>query len=172
MSEENKGPYNKLKMKLYLARIIFHIIDTVKLVHHLGRSVVPVIDQGQIEGGLAQGIGWVTLEDLVFDQLGQLQSDNLSTYKLPNGNFLPDKFELEFIEDIHGNCGPLGSKAVGEPPLMYGIAAFFAINKAIDAFLEQQGDNQTRHQHEVVSPMTPERVLLALYPDTDLTQDK
>lgn len=143
-----------------------YTIDAVKLVHHLGRSIVPGIDIGQIEGGLAQGIGWVTLEELAYDQQGVLQSDSLSTYKLPDSGFLPDRFDVEFIEDASGSSGPLGSKAVGEPPFMYGIAAFFAIQKAIDAFVEQQGGDRRNHRHEVVSPITPERVLLALYPET------
>ena len=145
-----------------------YTVDAVKLVHHLGRSIVPGIDIGQIEGGLAQGIGWVTLEELVYDQHGQLKSDSLSTYKLPNGSFLPDRFDIEFIEDTNGSCGPLGSKAVGEPPFMYGIAAFFALQKAIDAFVEQQDGGRRNRQQAVVSPMTPERVLLGLYPDTNL----
>jgi xanthine dehydrogenase large subunit len=145
-----------------------YTIDAVRLVHHLGRSIVPGIDIGQVEGGLAQGIGWVTLEELVYDQHGQLKSDSLSTYKLPNGSFLPDRFDIEFIEDTNGSCGPLGSKAVGEPPFMYGIAAFFALQKAIDAFVEQQDGGRRNRQQAVVSPMTPERVLLGLYPDTNL----
>jgi len=148
-----------------------YTIDAVKLVHHLGRSIVAGVDIGQIEGGLAQGIGWVTLEELVYDQQGQLKSDSLSTYKLPNGGFLPDHFDIEFIEDTHGACGPLGSKAVGEPPFMYGIGAFFALQKAIDAFVEQQVDGKRNCRHEVVSPMTPERVLLALYPDAGFLQE-
>lgn len=147
-----------------------YTIDAVKLVHHLGRSIVPGIDIGQIEGGLAQGIGWVTLEELVYDQQGRLKSDSLSTYKLPNGSFLPDRFDVEFIEDSSGASGPLGSKAVGEPPFMYGIAAFFALQSAIDAFVGQQGGDRNSQQHAVVSPMTPERVLLALYPDAGFEQ--
>lgn len=142
-----------------------YTVDAVKLVHHLGRPIIPAIDRGQVEGGLAQGIGWVTLEDLVYDRHGQLLSDSLSTYKLPNGSFLPDQFNIEFIEDASTPGGPLKSKAVGEPPFMYGIAAFFAIQKAIDAFTEQQSTGNDKSRNEMVSPMTPERVLLALYPD-------
>ncbi|MDA0345766.1 MAG: molybdopterin-dependent oxidoreductase [Verrucomicrobia bacterium] len=133
-----------------------YTIDSAKLVHDLGRGIIRSVDLGQIEGGLAQGIGWVTLEELAFNDEGRLLSHALSTYKAPDGDFLPDDIQVKFLENADNPGGPLGSKAVGEPPFMYGIAAYFALQRAIDAFKIKISD-------EVISPMTPERVLLSLY---------
>ncbi len=141
-------------------------IDSAKLTHDSGRPINPSVDLGQVEGGLAQGIGWVTIEDLAYNEEGELTSQNLSTYKAPDGNFLPDQIEVRFLENArHSGGKPLESKAVGEPPFMYGIAAYFAIQRAIDAFRKQQIGGVDNVIENVVSPLTPERVLIALYPN-------
>jgi len=127
-------------------------------VHDLGRTIIPTVDRGQIEGGLAQGIGWVTLEELKFTEEGRLISHALSTYKAPDAEFMPKVMDLKLLENVDNPGGPLGSKAVGEPPFMYGIAAYFAIRRAVEAYRELDED-------EIYCPMTPEQVLLKLYPD-------
>jgi xanthine dehydrogenase large subunit len=134
-----------------------YTIDAIRLVHDLGRGIVPLIDLGQIEGGLAQGIGWVTLEELAFDEKGRTTSHALSTYKAPDGEFLPDTFDVKFLENVNNEGGPLGSKAVGEPPFMYGMAAYFALRDAVSAFRGKPLGGP------FVSPATPEQVLLGLY---------
>jgi len=137
-----------------------YTIDASRIVHDLGRTIIPTVDRGQIEGGLAQGLGWVTLEELTFTEEGRLTSQALSTYKAPDAEFMPDIMELKLLENVDNPGGPLGSKAVGEPPFMYGIAAFFAIRNAIDAFRPTHNDAK-----EIRCPVTPEQVLLSLYPD-------
>ena len=134
-------------------------IDASRIVHDLGRTIIPTVDKGQIEGGLAQGLGWVTLEELSFNKKGQLLSNALSTYKTPDAEFMPDIMELELLEDADNPGGPLGSKAVGEPPFMYGIAVFFAIRKAIRAFNKNSNLNE-----EIRCPVTCEQTLMSLYP--------
>lgn len=129
-------------------------IDDVYIAHDLGRSINPVVDIGQIEGGLAQGLGWMTLEELAYGEDGRLLSSALSTYKAPDGEFMPD-VHIKWIEDPNPNAVK-GSKAVGEPPLMYGIGVWFALRDAIKAF-------HPTADVPYYSPMTPERVLLALY---------
>jgi xanthine dehydrogenase large subunit len=104
-------------------------IDAVKVVHDLGRSVNKLVDIGQVEGGLAQGLGWMTIEDLQFNEKGQLLSNNLATYKVPDIYFVPEQIEIKFLENADNSPAPYGSKAVGEPPLMYGIGVFFAIRQ-------------------------------------------
>ena len=131
-------------------------IDSVKIVHDLGRPLSELVDRGQIEGGLAQGLGWMTIEDLCFNEKGQLLSGALATYKVPDVYFMPDDIELTFLEDEGNTLGPYGNKAVGEPPLMYGIGVFFAIRCAMRAFRPQK-------EFALASPLTPERVLLQLY---------
>ena len=135
-------------------------LDASRIVHDLGRTIIPTVDRGQIEGGLAQGLGWVTLEELVFTQEGRLTSSALSTYKAPDAEFMPETMELKLLENVENPGGPLGSKAVGEPPFMYGIAAFFAIRKAIQAFSKNEEAGK-----EVRCPVTAEQVLLDLYPN-------
>ncbi|GAN33223.1 MAG: xanthine dehydrogenase [Candidatus Brocadia sp. AMX2] len=133
-------------------------IDSIRIVHDLGRQLSELADRGQIEGGLAQGLGWMTIEDLRFNEKGQLLSGALATYKVPDVYFMPDDIELTLLEDEGNALGPYGNKAVGEPPLMYGIGVFFAIRCAMRAFRPQK-------EFAFVSPLTPERVLLQLYVD-------
>lgn len=135
-------------------------LDASRIVHDLGRTIIPTVDRGQIEGGLAQGIGWVTLEELAFNDEGRITSHALSTYKAPDMEFMPDEMELKLLENVENPGGPLGSKAVGEPPFMYGIAAFFAIRKAIAAYSDLHSFEET-----VRCPVTVEQVLLKLYPE-------
>ncbi len=138
-----------------------YTIDRACITHDLGRTIIPSVDLGQIEGGLAQGIGWMTIEELAYDEEGKLLSQALSTYKAPDANALPDEIAVNFLENVDNPGGPLGSKAVGEPPLMYGIAAYFALKNAIHAYNPAQVS-------ETKAPMTPERVLQLLYQNRKL----
>lgn len=133
-------------------------IDSVKIVHDLGRPLNRRVDMGQIEGGLAQGLGWMTVEDLQYDDRGQLISNALANYKVPDVYFMPDDIQIEFLEDADSKLGPYGSKAVGEPPLMYGIGAFFALRYAMRSFRPDM-------DFPLISPLTPERILMALHPE-------
>lgn len=142
-----------------------YVLDSARVVHDLGRPLIPSVDLGQVEGGLAQGIGWVTLEELSYDNEGRLASNSLSTYKVPDNYFMPDVIDIKFLETDSKRSGPFGSKAVGEPPFMYGIGAYFALKQAISAFRLQQHDDKPTRSKVSLSPMTPERVLLSLYPD-------
>ena len=103
-----------------------------------------------------QGIGWMTIEEIVYNKEGVLLSNALSTYKVPDIYSVPKILELHFLETVEDNLAIFRSKAVGEPPLMYGIGAYFALRNAIKAF-----------NPSVVmpfdAPMTPEKVLMYLY---------
>jgi len=132
-------------------------VEAVKLVHNLGRTINPLVDLGQIEGGLAQGIGWMTLEELAYSEDGKLLSFALSTYKAPDVYCTPE-IEVKFLEGPNPT-GPHGSKAVGEPPLMYGIGAYFAIRDALRAW-------DSSRDYAFDAPATPEKVLLALHGHT------
>jgi xanthine dehydrogenase large subunit len=130
--------------------------DAVKLVHDFGISMNTAIDIGQIEGGVVQGIGWMTIEELMFDKEGRLRSNTLSSYKVPDIYSVPKKIEIEALKTDQDNLAIFKSKAVGEPPLMYGIAAYFALRNAIKAF-------HPAANISFAAPMTPERTLLGLY---------
>jgi xanthine dehydrogenase large subunit len=133
-----------------------YTIDSVKVVHDFGKSLNPVIDLGQAEGGIAQGIGWLTVEEVVHSNEGKLLSNSLSTYKVPDIYAAPKEIEVDFLEDSENQYGPFNSKAIGEPPLMYGIGAYFAILNAMKAFRPEK-------EFEINAPITPEKVLLSLY---------
>ncbi len=130
--------------------------DAVKLVHDFGTSMNPAIDIGQIEGGVVQGIGWMTMEELMFDKEGRLRSNTLSSYKVPDIYSVPKKIEIEALKTEQDNLAIFRSKAVGEPPLMYGIGAYFALRNAIRAF-------NPKAEISFSAPMTPEKTLSALY---------
>jgi len=131
-----------------------YTIDRVGIVHDAGRSLNPVVDMGQLEGGLVQGIGWMTMEELLFSA-GRNLTDTLSTYKIPDILCTPE-IEGHFLEDADNPNAVMRSKAIGEPPLMYGIGAYFALLDALKAF---RPDREAFFH----APMTPERVLMFLH---------
>ncbi|MBO9204979.1 MULTISPECIES: xanthine dehydrogenase molybdopterin binding subunit [Niastella] len=133
-----------------------YTVDSVKVVHDFGSSMNTAVDIGQIEGGIVQGIGWMTMEEVVYDKEGRLRSNALSTYKVPDIYSVPKEIAIDFLQTPHDNLAIFRSKAVGEPPLMYGIGAYFALRNAIRAF------NKKGH-FPFDAPMTPEKVLMALY---------
>jgi xanthine dehydrogenase large subunit len=108
-------------------------VDAVRAVHDAGDSLNPLVDRGQAEGGIVQGIGWMTLEELVYSDKGRLLTDSLSTYKLPDIRTAPAEIDVRFLQDAPNPAAVLNSKAVGEPPFMYGIGAYFALLAALRA---------------------------------------
>ncbi|MBK7561374.1 MAG: molybdopterin-dependent oxidoreductase [Chitinophagaceae bacterium] len=139
--------------------------DSVKVVHDFGSSMNKLIDMGQCEGGIVQGIGWMTMEELLYDQEGRLRSNALSTYKVPDIYSVPKEIIVQALETTKENAAIFRSKAVGEPPLMYGIGAYFALRNAVKAF------NPTA-TIPFDAPMTPEKVLMSLYPVPALEEIK
>ena len=149
----------------YGAAVTEVVIDTLTgenrilradILHDTGTSLNPAIDVGQIEGAYVQGAGWLTTEELVWDDKGNLQTHAPSTYKIPACSDRPRIFNValwgrENREDTVGK-----SKAVGEPPLMLGISALYALSDAIAAC----GDGSVYPALD--APATPERVLAAV----------
>ena len=113
-------------------------VDAVRAVHDAGSSLNPLVDRGQAEGGIVQGIGWMTLEELVYSDKGRLLTDTLSTYKIPDILTAPAEIDVRFLKDAPNPAAVLNSKAVGEPPFMYGIGAYFALLAALRAFRPQR----------------------------------
>ena len=133
-----------------------YIFDTVKIVHDYGKSMSTGIDLGQVEGALAQGIGWMTLEEIAYNAEGRLLSNALSTYKVQDIFAVPKTVDVIPLDTGGNEMAILKSKAVGEPPLMYGIGAYFALQNAIKAF-------NPDYELKFHAPMTPEKVLMGLY---------
>lgn len=130
--------------------------DSVKVIHDYGKSMNDDVDLGQVEGALAQGIGWMTLEELAYNDKGKLLSNALSTYKIPDIYSGPKEVVVKPLGTEGHPLAIRRSKAVGEPPLMYGIGAYFAIHNAVKAF--NPDFNSTFD-----APFTPEKVLMGLY---------
>ena len=133
-----------------------YTIDFVKACHDFGTSMNTPVDYGQIEGGIVQGIGWMTMEEVFYDKNGTLRSNALSTYKIPDIYSVPKEIDIVPLETERQNLAIFNSKAVGEPPLMYGIGAYFAIREAIKAF-------NSENLPAFDAPFTPEKVLMNLY---------
>jgi xanthine dehydrogenase large subunit len=132
-----------------------HRVLRADLLEDVGDSVSPVVDRGQVEGGFVQGLGWLTLEELLWDAQGRIATAGASTYKLPSWSEMPEVFNVAFLERAAEPGVVFGSKAVGEPPFMLALSAREAIRDAIAAF----GPNAVV---AVDSPLTPERVFWAI----------
>ena len=109
----------------------------------------------------------MTMEEIVYDKEGRLRSNALSTYKVPDIYSVPKQIDIHFLETKKDNLAVLRSKAVGEPPLLYGLGAYFALRNAVKAF-------NPSAEIPYDAPMTPEKVLMALYqkmklPETTLS---
>jgi xanthine dehydrogenase large subunit len=128
------------------------------LLHDCGRSLNPAIDRGQVEGGFIQGMGWLTMEELVWNADGALLTHAPSTYKIPVAGDCPPVFNVsiwergENVRDV-----VYRSKAVGEPPLMLALSVFHALYDAVGA------TSATRDPVPLEAPATPENILKAIH---------
>lgn len=133
-----------------------YTLTAVDILHDVGDSLSPLIDRGQVEGGFIQGVGWLTTEELVWNDKGVLSTNGASTYKLPTLAECPETFRVNLLARAHEPGVVHGSKAVGEPPFMLAISVREALRAAIAAFGERGGSI------ELPSPATPEAVFWAL----------
>ncbi|XKU39125.1 xanthine dehydrogenase molybdopterin binding subunit [Pseudomonas [fluorescens] ATCC 17400] len=124
------------------------------ILHDVGASLNPAIDIGQVEGGFIQGMGWLTMEELVWNNKGKLMTNGPASYKIPAVADMPLDLRVKLVENRKNPEDTVfHSKAVGEPPFMLGIASWCAIKDAVASL----GDY--RHQPKIDAPATPERVL-------------
>ena len=129
----------------------------IDILHDVGRSINPAIDQGQIEGGFVQGMGWLTTEQLVWNQQGALTTHAPSTYKIPSAGDVPAHFKLAFWNQPNREDNVFGSKAVGEPPFMLAISVFEALREAVAA-----ATPQGRGPVALCAPASAENLLRAI----------
>ncbi|MGF1759886.1 xanthine dehydrogenase molybdopterin binding subunit [Photobacterium sagamiensis] len=125
--------------------------------HDVGSSLNPAIDKGQVEGGFIQGVGWLTTEELIWDEGGRLITNSPANYKIPTIADIPIDFRTQLLEH---NTNPeqtiFHSKAVGEPPFMLAISVLSALKNAITY------TSESRAMPTLDTPATPERVLWAI----------
>lgn len=133
-----------------------HKILRTDILHDVGRSINPAIDTGQIEGGFVQGAGWLTSEELWWNDKGELKTHSPSTYKIPTARDMPADFRVALYKGDNPEDTIYRSKAVGEPPLMLAISVFLAIRDAVAAVA---GTGIVPRIH---APATPEAVMRAI----------
>ena len=150
----------------YGASISEVVIDTLTgesrvlatdILQDVGASLNPAIDLGQIEGAFVQGMGWLTSEELVWNDKGRLMTHGPSTYKIPGSRDVPPHFKVHILEDAPNRVPTIfRSKAVGEPPLMLSISVWLALRDAV----ARTGDY--KFLPKLNAPATPEAILMAL----------
>jgi xanthine dehydrogenase large subunit len=133
-------------------------LRAVDVVHDVGDSLNPLVDLGQVEGGFVQGMGWLTMEECVWDDDGRLRTVAPSTYKIPTISEVPEHFEVHLLGDAAQDRTILGSKAVGEPPFMLALSVREALRDAVAAF----GPPGPGRRVELAAPATPEATLAAI----------
>ena len=141
------------------------------IVMDVGDSINPALDIGQVEGGFAQGLGWILLEELKY---GDCQNGHKwikdgvnftrgpGTYKIPTANDVPEEFNVTLLHDSKNPRAVQSSKAVGEPPFLLGNSVYFAVKDAI--YYARQEDEEEVEEGKVFNldlPCTPERVRIA-----------
>ena len=149
-------------------------LKAVDIVHDAGQSINPAVDLGQIEGAYVQGMGWLTMEECVWDLKGKKTADGAhtsenasfsgrgkllthgpSTYKIPVASDIPEHFKVSFFDGQNVKPTPFRSKAVGEPPLMLALSAYFALRDAVSASANHKA------RVDLTAPATPEKILMA-----------
>jgi xanthine dehydrogenase large subunit len=133
-----------------------HRVLRVDAVHDVGNSLNPGVDIGQIEGGLVQGIGWLTREELLWDKKGRLMTHSASTYQIPAISDAPVEMNITLLPKAAQEGTIHGSKASGEPPLMLAFSVREAIRDAVAAFGEKGGEVP------LASPATGEAIFAAI----------
>ena len=134
-----------------------HTLRRVDLLHDVGDSLAIAIDRGQIEGGFVQGLGWLTCEELRWNDAGKLLTDAPSTYKIPTVGEVPEDVRLTLFRSSEPPTTQVifSSKAVGEPPFMLAMSVREALREAVAAF----GDAR---EVGLGAPATPEAILTAI----------
>jgi len=123
------------------------------LLHDVGNSINEAVDIGQIEGGFIQGMGWLTLEQLVWNDHGKLLTHAPSTYKIPAVSDCPKEFRTVLYHNPNTENTIMRSKATGEPPLLLAFSVLFAIRDAVASVADYKVNPSLE------APATPEAIL-------------
>ena len=131
-------------------------VSQVHILHDVGHSINPALDIGQIEGGFVQGMGWLTTEELLWDEAGRVISDSPANYKIPTAYDVPEKFTVRLYGAANPEATVHRSKAVGEPPLMLALSVWCALRDAAASVADY------RVNPPLAVPATPEQVYRAI----------
>jgi xanthine dehydrogenase large subunit len=134
-----------------------YMVDRTDILHDVGRSLNPAVDKGQVEGAFVQGMGWLTTEELWWDDKGRLRTHAPSTYKIPLASDRPAIFNVELARwSVNREVTIRRSKAVGEPPFMLAVSVLEALSMAVASVAGY------RECPRLDAPATPERILMAV----------
>jgi len=133
-----------------------HKLSRVDMVHDVGDSLNKPIDMGQVCGAFIQGVGWVTTEEIKWDETGRLLTSSPDTYKIPTVQDIPEIFNIQLLENAANYNTIRKSKAVGEPPFMLAFSVWMALRYAVAAV----GNHQTDPNLSI--PATNEKIILAV----------
>ncbi len=131
-------------------------VSRVDILHDVGQSLNTALDIGQIEGGFIQGMGWLTTEELLWDDEGRIMSNSPANYKIPTAYDVPAQFNVALFEEPNQRETVYRSKAVGEPPLMLALSVWCALRDAIASITDY------RLSPPLEAPATPEAVFRAI----------
>lgn len=125
-----------ISLSVVEVNILTGAVKTLKtnILHDVGKSLHRDIDVGQVEGAFVQALGWVTTEDIHWSEKGKPLNISLDTYKIPTFSDIPHEFNVELLEDMGNPYAVHQSKALGEPPFVYGLSVWAAIKNAIEAY--------------------------------------
>lgn len=161
--EKGKGqPFNYYVFGASLVEVEIDLIHgyfnipKIYIVHETGKSIDRNIDKGQITGAFVQGYGWCTMEEENYDEKGRYLALTPSTYKFPTIRDIPHSWNIGMIESNCEKASIMGSKAIGEPPFIYGLSVWFAIKNAIESINNFKAEAKLKH------PATPETILTAI----------
>lgn len=131
-----------------------YTIEAIDVVQDVGQPLSEAVDRGQVEGAVVQGIGWATLEQIRYSPEGRVLT-GVNAYKVPDIKFVPGRFGVTLLPDSSNPFAVANSKAVGEPPFVHGLGAYFAVVDALRA---------VRKDRPVPSlPVTPEKAFMYLH---------
>ncbi|UTV98051.1 xanthine dehydrogenase molybdopterin binding subunit [Marinomonas rhizomae] len=131
-------------------------VTQVDILHDVGDSINADLDIGQIEGAFVQGMGWLTSEELSWDDKGRIITNSPANYKIPTSADIPEKFNVKLFDRPNSEESVYRSKAVGEPPLMLGISVWCALKDACAAVADH------KISPPLAVPATPEAVFYAM----------
>ena len=131
-----------------------YTIESVDVVQDVGESLSPEVDLGQIHGAVVQGIGWATLEQLRYGADGKVLT-GVNAYKVPDIKFVPERFDVTLLKDSSNPFAVCNSKAIGEPPFIHGLGAYFALLEALRIV--------RRDKPAPALPITPEKAFMYLH---------
>ena len=141
-------------------------VTRADILHDVGRSINPAIDIGQVEGGYVQGMGWLTTEELLWNDQGKVISNSPANYKIPTAFDVPPVFNVALYESANPESTVLNSKAVGEPPLMLALSVWAALADACASVANYQ------FCPRLDAPATAEKVLAAVMQAQQFVQEQ